>query len=83
MIDFSTIIQEQQAFFETGMTKDVKYRINALQKLEKYICENDKDILSALKTDLNKSGFEAYAAEIGVVLDELRLGKGIAQVEPQ
>ena len=73
MMDFLNIVQEQQGFFETGKTKDVKFRVNALKKLESYICENDKDILAALKTDLNKSGFEAYAAEVGVVLDELRL----------
>jgi len=73
MVDFSAIVGEQQAFFGTGKTKDVKFRINALKKLEDYIDKNDKDILAALKADLNKSAFEAYAAEVGVVLDELRL----------
>jgi len=73
MIDFSIIVQEQQAFFAKGFTKDVKFRIETLRKLDRYIRDNSDDILAALKTDLNKSAYESYVAEVGVVLDELKL----------
>jgi len=70
--DFSAIVNEQRAFFSTGRTKDVNFRIDCLRKLEGWIRGHDAEIMSALKADLNKAPFEAYATEIGVALDELR-----------
>ncbi|MCL1937754.1 MAG: aldehyde dehydrogenase [Candidatus Azobacteroides sp.] len=72
MTDFSTVVQRQHAFFATGNTKDIQFRIECLRKLEGWVFRHDEDILSALKTDLNKSPFEAFATEIGLVLDEVR-----------
>ena len=75
MTDYSAIIQimhKQRLFFETGHTRDIEFRIKALRKLEAYITSNDEDIMAALKVDLGKARFEAYATEVGVVLDELR-----------
>ena len=72
MANFSSLLNNQRALFATGRTKDIPYRIDCLKKLENWIRRNDKDILAALKTDLNKAPFEAYATEVGVVLDELR-----------
>ena len=72
MADFSSLLNNQRALFATGSTRDIPYRIDCLQKLENWIRRNDKDILAALKIDLNKAPFEAYATEVGVVLDELR-----------
>ncbi|MCL2421539.1 MAG: aldehyde dehydrogenase, partial [Defluviitaleaceae bacterium] len=71
MSNILTILQEQRTFFAKGHTKDVNFRIHCLKKLAKWVRENDKEILSALKVDLNKPAFEAYASEIGIVLDEL------------
>jgi len=72
MLDFSTILQKQRMFFATGNTKDVRFRVDCLKKLERWIRHHDEDILAALKTDLNKPPFESYATEIGIVLDETR-----------
>jgi aldehyde dehydrogenase (NAD+) len=72
MVSFSAIVQKQRDFFETGRTKDVRFRMECLRKLEHWIRGHDDDIMLALKTDLNKPPFEAYATETGVVLDELR-----------
>ncbi|MDR0478133.1 MAG: aldehyde dehydrogenase [Desulfobulbaceae bacterium] len=72
MADFSSILQEQRALFATGRTKDVGFRAQSLQKLGDWIRGHDNDIMAALKTDLNKSPFEAYATEVGTTLDELR-----------
>jgi len=73
MVDFSVILDELNGFYAKGSTKDTEFRIGALRRLENFIKNNDKEILEALKTDLNKSAFEGYAAEVGVVLDELKL----------
>jgi len=72
MNHFTEILQKQRAFFATGKTKDVNFRVESLKKLEKWICSHDEDIMAALKADLNKPPFEAYATEVGTVLDELK-----------
>jgi len=66
------IVQKQQSYFFTGVTKVVSYRMNALMKLKETIVAKEDMIVDALKKDLNKSEFESYMTEIGMVLDEIR-----------
>ena len=56
----SELITSQRQFFATGKTKDVNFRIAQLKKLKQAIKENQNDILSALKADLNKPEFESF-----------------------
>jgi len=72
MKNFTDILQKQRAFFAEGITKEVSFRLELLKKMEKWIVRHDEDIMAALKNDLNKPPFEAYATEIGTALDELR-----------
>jgi len=72
MKNFTDILQKQRAFFAEGNTKEVSFRLKSLKKMEKWISRHDEDIMAALKNDLNKPPFEAYATEVGTVLDELR-----------
>lgn len=65
------LVTEQRTFFYTGQTKNIEYRINALQQLRKGIEKYQKRIQDALRTDLNKSEAEAYGSEIRIVLGEL------------
>ena len=65
------IVAKQRAFFATGATLSVDYRIEALKKLKETIIKNEDKIASALKADLGKSGFESYMCEIGLTLNEL------------
>ena len=71
MKDYTQLIQKQRDFFNTNATKSVAFRIDALKKIYKWTQEHEKQILLALKQDLNKSAFEAYATEIGIVLSEI------------
>lgn len=71
MIDFTSILIKERQFFSSGLTKKLLFRLEMLEKLEKWIRVNDVQILDALKSDLNKAPFESYATEIGVVIDEL------------
>ena len=59
-------------FFNTGTTFDVKFRLQALKKLQQNIKDNEDEILDALQKDLNKSHFEGYETEMGLVYEELR-----------
>ncbi|WHY88819.1 aldehyde dehydrogenase [Neobacillus novalis] len=72
MDNYDSIIAQQKAFFRTGMTKDVSYRLEALHKLRNAIKNHEQVLMDALRTDLNKSEFDAYTSEIGFVLEELR-----------
>ena len=70
-MDISEIVQQQRAFFSTGQTRPVSFRIDSLNKLKQTVIAHEADILSALRADLNKPDFEGYMTEIGMVLDEL------------
>lgn len=65
------LVNTQRTFFNTGRTKNVEYRIDALRRLRKGIEKYQRRILDALHTDLNKSEAEAYGSEIRIVLGEL------------
>ncbi|MFK8139098.1 MAG: aldehyde dehydrogenase family protein [Bdellovibrionales bacterium] len=46
-------------------------RVSLLERLKKLIHENEEQIMSALKLDLNKSDFEAYLSELHFVVNEI------------
>ncbi|MDF2655833.1 MAG: Aldehyde dehydrogenase [Bacillota bacterium] len=67
-----SIVTRQREYFESGATRPLSFRLDALKKLQKALKENEDLINEALKADLNKSPFETYMTEIGMVLDEIR-----------
>lgn len=69
------IRRKQDIFFSSGKTMDLDFRKDALLRLRSNIIKHDKDLTAALKSDLNKSSFETYASETGMVLDEIRVQK--------
>lgn len=71
MDNLQSILEEQRNYFNTGATRSLGFRIEKLKILKKIIKENEKEILEALWLDLHKSEFEAYATEIGIILDEI------------
>ena len=67
------IFSQKREYFDNGNTKSYEFRIEQLRKLKKAIKDNEADILSALKIDLNKPEFEAYTSEIGFLYEEISL----------
>lgn len=65
------ILDRQRAFFHTGATLDVSYRLDSLRRLRNCITRHEADINKALKKDLGKSAFETYMCETGLVLSEI------------
>ncbi|NCC44803.1 MAG: aldehyde dehydrogenase, partial [Clostridia bacterium] len=65
------IVERQRTFFRTDRTKSLGFRMEALNRLEESIKRNEKNILQALKKDLNKSAYEAYMTEVGMTYSEL------------
>ncbi|APC80321.1 aldehyde dehydrogenase [Clostridium botulinum] len=71
MENIKNILEKQKSFFDKGYTKDINFRIEALKKLKHNIKINENNIFKALKIDLNKSQFETFITEIGIVYDEI------------
>jgi aldehyde dehydrogenase (NAD+) len=65
-------IIKQKQFFKEGSTKTLDMRKQTLQKLADIISKHEKEIIVALKQDLNKSEMESYTTEIGFLLEEIR-----------
>lgn len=70
--DMQLIVERQRAYFQTGATLDLDFRLRALERLYACIRVNEEAIHAALRQDLGKSAFEGYMCETGMVLSELR-----------
>ncbi|AIY06037.1 aldehyde dehydrogenase [Planococcus sp. PAMC 21323] len=69
--DVERMIEEQRNYYYTGDTKPASFRIEQLYRLKSVIQAYEADVIDALKKDLGKSEFEAYATEVGFVLDSI------------
>ncbi|MGY6559256.1 MAG: aldehyde dehydrogenase [Nitritalea sp.] len=65
------LIEKQRTFFNSGATRPLDFRIEALTRLKDAITSHEADIVGALKADLGKSHEEAYLTEIAIVLQEI------------
>lgn len=70
-IHVATVVDRQRAYFNTGATRPLPFRMEQLRKLRAAIKAWEPKILHALKADLNKCAFEAYGYEAGFVLEDL------------
>ncbi len=64
-----------RAFFATGKTLDIGWRLNALKRLEDAVRADERLLYQALHEDLGKSAYEASMTEVGLVLAELHLAR--------
>lgn len=69
--EIKKILEDQRAFFASGQTLAVEYRIQALQRLQKAIKQHERQIHDALRQDLGKSKFESYMCEVGLTCSEI------------
>ncbi|MEB7725039.1 aldehyde dehydrogenase [Mammaliicoccus fleurettii] len=56
-----------QSFFDSDITKDIKFRKKQLRLLKKSIKSNESQLIEALQHDLGKNAVESYATEIGYI----------------
>lgn len=70
-MDTAPIVNAQRAYFRSGATLDLQFRLQALHRLEQSIRKYESDLLNAIKTDLGKSATEAYMCEVGLTLAEI------------
>ena len=65
------LVEKQRAFFRTGTTLDVSWRIEQLKKLKKAVLDHRELLETALYEDLRKSKTEAYLCDLGPVIVEV------------
>ena len=63
----------QKKYFNEGNTLGYEVRKEALINLKKGIKKFENELLEALAQDMGKSPFEAFAAEIGILYEEIDL----------
>ncbi len=77
------LLEAQRAYYKTGATIPVAFRIAQLKKLYEAVKKYETQINQALKADLGKSHYEGFMCETGLVLSEisymLRHIKGFAK----
>ncbi|MBR3951448.1 MAG: aldehyde dehydrogenase [Bacteroidaceae bacterium] len=69
---YSTLRNRQKLFYLEHITRELPYRLTALDRLREGIKDNEQALAEALYKDLGKSQFESYATEIGILLNEIR-----------
>lgn len=71
--DLAAIVDTQKAFFASGKTRGLDFRLERLRALEEGVMRWRDELLSALASDVGKPAVEAYVAEYYFVLSEIRL----------
>ena len=71
MEDIKIIVDRQRAFFRTGETLDVKWRIAQLKKLKAAVKEHAEEMEQALAEDLGRSAVEAYLCDVLPIIAEI------------
>ncbi len=65
------IFKQQVDYFNSGATRPLKFRINALKQLKAAVQQHEAEIEKVLFQDLRKSSFEAFGTEVGIILKEI------------
>jgi aldehyde dehydrogenase (NAD+) len=65
------LIKNHRAFYATGRTRDLAFRIEQLKVLRKAIRDHEAAIFEALRQDLSKPSFEAYGGDTAIVINEI------------
>jgi aldehyde dehydrogenase (NAD+) len=70
-LDAPALVARLRATYATGRTRPVAWRRQQLQQLRALLTEHEDDLLAALATDLGKPRLEAWATDVGFVVNEI------------
>lgn len=69
--EIQSLLEKQRAFYRSGATIPVNFRIAQLKKLYATVKKYQTEINDALTADLGKSHYEGFMCESGLVLTEI------------
>lgn len=67
------VFELQKKYFQSGITRNIEFRIHQLKKLKRMVKENEAAIIDSINQDLGKAEFEQYLTEIGLFYKEIHL----------
>ncbi len=70
--DIAGTVQRLRRTFASGRTRDIAWRKQQLQALERLVVENETAIAAALEKDLGRQPFEAWRADVASTAAEAR-----------
>ncbi|MCX8092367.1 MAG: aldehyde dehydrogenase family protein [Verrucomicrobiae bacterium] len=70
-MDFSSLLRQQRASFQTGATRSLEFRRAQLRRLQAALERHEASLLEAIHADLRRAAHDAYLSEIGFVLREI------------
>ncbi|CAA2964362.1 aldehyde dehydrogenase [Olea europaea subsp. europaea] len=73
VVDVAEVVTELKATYTSGKTKSYEWRESQLKALIKMANDHEKEIIEALRSDLNKPEFEAFVHEISTVKSSCKL----------
>ena len=72
MNPFENTLKQLKSHFDSGLTRPLSWRLNQLQQLQRFLTENEKSLLQALKSDLNKHPSEARLTELQFLQSDIK-----------
>ena len=69
--EIRTLLEKQRAYYRSGATVPVSFRMEHLKKLYAAVKKYQNEINDALSSDLGKSHYEGFMCESGLVLTEI------------
>jgi aldehyde dehydrogenase (NAD+) len=70
-LDAAALVGRLRAAYDAGRTRPLAWRREQLRALRRMLVEREAELLDALARDLGKPRLEAWATDIGVVLNEI------------
>jgi aldehyde dehydrogenase (NAD+) len=71
--DLDAVVDGLWAAYRSDLTRPIAFRLEQLAGVRTFLRAHEDDIVDALRQDLGKSPFEAYATDVGAILSEVRL----------
>ena len=71
MNNYQEYLNAQRAYFRSGETKPIAFRIEQLKKLKALLKDNEQEIIEAVYSDFRKPPFETFGTEIGLIISEI------------
>ena len=65
------LLSLQKEYFNSNITKNVRFRISQLKKFKNILQENEIELYAAIEADFSKSEFETYATELSLIYHEI------------
>ncbi len=75
-MNIKAIVEAQRAFFMTGTTRSVDFRIEQLKAFERALRSNEQLLLDAIYADLKKSPYDSITSELSLIYRELSFMTG-------